>query len=158
MRTPFRPDDGPLFRREAIDGEFTEATAVQPDDGAALAGEHAFDLMVTSLDDLEPCIARAENFEFRGKTRFVPAIEQQFSARENICDIRRQWRRDRDFVKLRNLALRGSPAMHDVADVRDEQRARRVLVEPANARDGWVAPHPLRREQIIDRRTLGGIV
>ena len=93
-------DHPPFSRSEADEIKFAKARAMEAHDGAALAGEHSFHLMIAALGDFEPGFARAEDFEFRRKAWLVLAFEHECAAGEQLDESGRQVGAHGDFVEF----------------------------------------------------------
>ena len=131
---------------------------MQPGDGATLAREHPFDLMVTSFDDLEPCFPRSQDIEFRWEAGLLFAVEHKSSTRKKLGQIRREVAINRYLVYLAHFGARRGPGMHAFAAVGDEQNAGCVFIQASNRRNGGISFEPALRKQLVNRRSFGRVV
>lgn len=153
-------EGAPLAFGQAFEGEVAEGAAVEFFDGAALAGEHAADLVVFSFFELEAGGAGAGDFECGGEAGFGFAPEEEGAGLEKIAQVFGEDAvfRDGDFVGFADLVFGRGEAMGEGSVVGDEDEAAGVAVEPADADGAGVAAEPSGGEEVVEEGGFGGVV
>jgi hypothetical protein len=139
-----------LAGREVGEGEVAEGGAVEGEDFAALAGEHAADLMVAAFGEGELGGTGIEDTELGGKAGIFFAGEEERAAGEEFDEAGWHVAGERGAVEFGDFVLGRGEAVDEGALVGEEEEAAGVFVEAADAGDLGIAGAPAGREEAVD--------
>ena len=139
-----------VARSEVFEGEVAEGGAVEGEDFAALAGEHAADLVVASLGEDEFGGGWIQDTELGGEAGGFLAGEEEGAAGEEFSESGGHGAVEGGAVELGDFVFWRREAVDESALVGEEEEAGGVFVEAADAGDLGIAGAPAGREEAVD--------
>ena len=135
---------------EVVEGQVAEGETVEGEDLAALAGEHAADLVEASLGEHEFGCMGIQDTKRGGEAGFFFAGEKQGAGGEEVGEAGGELAIDGGAVMFGDLVFWGGEAVDERGLIGEQEEAGGVFIETADAGDLGIARAPAGREEAVN--------